>query len=172
MRRRALAALLITPATALLLLLGAAPASAHSGLTSTTPGEGAQVAEGPADVVLVFDEPVSTRLSKVEVTGPGGDTWQTGEPQVSGSTVRQPLGPLGPAGTYSIAYRVISADGHPVSGTSTFTLTAAGTGTPPERAAAADTGSGSLPVLPATGAGLLVVAGVAVWLRRRRSPVA
>ena len=41
------------------------------------------------------------------------------------------VAPLGPAGVYKIGYRIISADGHPVSGEVSFTLTTAGTGTPP-----------------------------------------
>ena len=171
MAGRALRSLTALLAGLALVLLGAGPASAHSGLRSTLPADGAQVEASPAEVVLEFDEPVSTRLSRVQVTGPAGDTWQTGEPEVSGSTVRQPLAALGPAGTYSVAYRVVSADGHPVSGTSTFTLTAAGTGTAPQQSAAADEG-GSLPVLPVAGGALLVVAGAVLLLRRRQVPVA
>ena len=158
-----------------LVLLGAAPASAHSGLNATIPADGAEVDASPAEVVLEFDEPVSTRLSRVQVTGPAGDTWQTGAPEVSGSTVRQPLASLGPAGTYQVAYRVVSADGHPVSGTSSFTLTAAGTGTAPQQAAAGqDAGQdgGGLPVLPLAGGALLVIAGAVLVLRRRNAPAA
>jgi len=40
------------------------------------------------------------------------------------------VNPLGPAGSYTIAYRIVSADGHPVEGSVSFTLTAAGTGSP------------------------------------------
>jgi copper resistance protein C len=167
--RRVLTALLAGLA---LVLLGAGPASAHSGLSSTLPGDGAQVEASPAEVVLEFDEPVSTRLSRVQVTGPGGDTWQTGAPDVSGSTVRQPLAALGPAGTYEVAYRVVSADGHPVSGTSSFTLTAAGTGTAPQQETAGDGGGGSLPVLPLAVAALVAGAGAVLVLRRRQVPVA
>lgn len=175
MRGRGLRGLTTLLAGLVLVLLGAGPASAHSGLASTSPGDGAQVEASPAEVVLEFDEPVSTRLSRVQVTGPAGGTWTTGEPQVSGSTVRQPLAALGPAGTYEIAYRVVSADGHPVSGTSTFVLTAAGTGAPPpaQPAAGGGTDGDSPPVLPLAGGALVVVAaGAALVLRRRHAPVA
>jgi hypothetical protein len=37
---------------------------------------------------------------------------------------------LGPKGNYTVGFRIVSADGHPVSGKLTFTLTTAGNGTP------------------------------------------
>ena len=142
------------------------PASAHSGLVSSVPAQDAQLAASPPAVELVFDEPVSTKFSRVEVTGPDGRTWSTGEPDVSGATVTQDLAELGPAGTYQIAYRVVSADGHPVSGTRRFQLTAAGDGTPPA-ARTADEGSSGPGAVPLAGVGLLLAAGAGVVVRRR-----
>jgi hypothetical protein len=74
------------------------------------------------------------------------------------------VAPLGPTGKYTVGYRIISADGHPVSGEVSFTLTAAGTGTPPQQAA----GGGGASVGPATGgvsaASTTVSGGVPVWV--------
>src|SRR5690606_39662140 len=46
-----------------------------------------------------------------------------GEPDVLGTTVTQPLRESGPSGTYTLAYRVVSADGHSISGELTFDVT-------------------------------------------------
>ena len=117
---------------------GALPASAHSQLVSATPVNGAELESSPGLVTLTFNEPVREKYSAVQVTGPEGGTWQVGELTQSASTLSQELGPLGPAGVYTVDWRVVSGDGHPVAGTFTFTLTTAGDGTPQ-----AEPGSGS-----------------------------
>lgn len=122
----ALAVAMIAGATAL--FPWTAPAWAHNTLTSSSPEEGAELATPPERIELVYNEPVGRQFSQVTVTGPGGDTWQDGEPRVDGDTVVQPLRPLGPAGTYTVSWRVVSADGHPISGSYTFTLTRDGPG--------------------------------------------
>jgi methionine-rich copper-binding protein CopC len=162
------AALLGALALPLLVVL-AGPASAHTALVSTSPADGAQAAVPPAAVVLVFDQPVSTRLSTVQVTGPEGGTWQAGPAGVLGGTVTQPLVELGPAGTYRVAWRVVAPDGHPVTGTSSFTLGTAGTGTPVEASVASAGRGGGLPVGVLAAAGVPLVAATAVYGRRRRA---
>ena len=59
------------------------------------------------------------------VVGPDGNLWSTGDPQVQGAVIAVGVRPLGPAGTYTVNYRVTSADGHPVSGSWSFRLTVA-----------------------------------------------
>lgn len=109
---------------------GAPPALAHSQLVSATPIDGAELDSSPGLVTLTFNEPVREKYSAVQVTGPEGGTWQVGELTQSASTLSQELGPLGPAGVYTVDWRAVSGDGHPVAGTFTFTLTTAGDGTP------------------------------------------
>ncbi|WP_239020643.1 copper resistance CopC family protein [Nakamurella antarctica] len=111
-----------------LALLGAGTALAHNALTGTNPADGAQVSVGPSEIVLTFDQTVQNYEPLVTVTGPDGGRWQGSPIAVLNNTVTVPLSPLGPAGDYTVAFRIISADGHPVEGTSTFTLSAAGTG--------------------------------------------
>ena len=156
-------------------------AAAHNELIGSDPPDGATVATSPARVSLTFDLPVRPGFSTVTVTGPDGSQWQAGSPVESGAVVSAPVRPLGPAGQYTIAYQVLSADGHPVRGAIGFTLTTPGTGaaasppaadrsgiTPP--ATAAQTRSGDNPMWPwLVGAGVLLVAGVAVALRVGRS---
>lgn len=156
------------------LLAGVAPASAHSWLVSTTPVNGADAGSSPAAVTLTFDEPVREKYSEVTVTGPEGGTWQVGKLTQAGSTITQALVPLGPTGTYTVVWRVVSADGHPVAGTFAFTLTTAGSGSPQTTGAAPGATDGGVSWLAAAG-GLVTVAlllvGGAVVVTRRQRPV-
>jgi hypothetical protein len=61
------------------------------------------------------------RFVKVAVRGPGGASATAGGPTVTGTVVHQPLGPL-TSRKYTVEYRVVSQDGHPVSGALSFTL--------------------------------------------------
>jgi copper resistance protein C len=97
-------------------------ALAHASLTSISPARGATLASAPSQVVLTFDEPVSTSFATVTVTGPGGASVSSGRAVVNGATVKQPLATGLTSGSYRVAYRVVSDDGHPVSSVSTFSL--------------------------------------------------
>ncbi|HWG97734.1 MAG TPA: copper resistance CopC family protein [Pilimelia sp.] len=98
----------------------AAPAAAHNTLTSSEPRNGATVARPPSTVRLVFLSRLDPGATEVAVTGPGGDTVTQGAPVVSRNTVTVRLRP-GPAGRYTVSYRVPSGDGHPVTGRIRFT---------------------------------------------------
>ncbi len=166
-----------------LALLGSAgPAVAHNELIGSDPPDGGEVVTGPARVSLTFNLPVQRGFSTVTVTGPDGNQWQAGSPTEDGAVVSAPVRPLGPAGHYTIAYQVLSADGHPVRGAVRFTLTTPVTDTaaaPPlttdrsgiaPPSTATQTGSGSTPVWPwLVGAGVLLLAGAVVALRFSRS---
>lgn len=117
--------LLALVAAALALLSVAGPAAAHDEIKSTSPKAGATVTTAPTSVVLTFGEDVVAVGTKVAVTTAGGVVVSDGDATVSGGTVTQPLQPLTENGTYTVAYRIVSADGHPVSDTFTFTLQAA-----------------------------------------------
>jgi copper resistance protein C len=121
-----------------LAVLAAGPAAAHSIVVSTDPADGAQLNRGPAKVSLTFNENLQTSFPALTVVGPDGNLWSKGQPTIDGPVISVPVGDLGPAGKYTVAYRVTSADGHPVSGTRSFTLTTAGAGTPGPKAAGAD----------------------------------
>jgi copper resistance protein C len=160
-------------------MLGAAgPAFAHSTLLGSNPADGASVDTGPSQISLTFNEDMPPGFDVVTVVGPDGKVWQNGEVTTSGPTVSVPVAPLGPAGRYQVGYRVVSADGHPVQGKTSFTLTRAGSGTAPAQpapatgpaaAAAPSDGGGGTPVWPwILGAVVLVGAGVAAALRLGR----
>jgi len=160
-------------AAAGVVLLCAPAADAHSILVSSSPAAGASVAASPAEVVLEFNEPVENRFTELAVLGPDGVShWEAGPVSVVDARVSAPVRPLGPAGTYTIRYRVTSADGHPVSGTVPFRLTVAGPGAaaPPAVAAAAHPdGDGAMPLWPwITGGAVLLGTGFAVARRLSR----
>lgn len=77
------------------------------------------------------------------------------------------------AGTYTVAFRVTSADGHPISGTTTFTLTQRSPATSTPLASAVPAGtvgesaeqdSGKFPVWIVLAIGVVVVIGAGVAL--------
>ena len=79
--------------------------------------------------------------------------------------------PLGPAGTYTVNYRVTSADGHPVSGSWSFRLTVAadrhaGPVGLPRPCRCLD---GGIPVWPFLVAGALIIGGGILWAARRKT---
>lgn len=81
---------------------------------------------------LTFNEPVNTEFSEVVVTGTDGSTRQSGDARTSGAVVVQPLESLGAAGVHAVAWRVVSDDGHAITGMFSVTVTtAAATSDPP-----------------------------------------
>ncbi len=94
----------------------------HTKLLVSTPKDGSTV-ETVRVVTLKFSEDVNPTFVTVEVAGPSGDETD-GAATTAGGTVTQPLTGDLSAGQHVVTYRVVSTDGHPVSGTVTFTTTA------------------------------------------------
>lgn len=97
-------------------------ASAHDELESAVPADGATLTAAPKGITLTFSDAVTQLGTAVVVTDPGAERVDTGKPRVDGVTVTQALEPLTVPGLYSVAFRVVSSDGHPITGTLTFTL--------------------------------------------------
>lgn len=165
MTRRLLAAALLVMVAA---ITGAPTASAHAVRTASDPADGATLTAGPARVSATFNEQLQTAFAAMTVVGPDGNLWSSSPPEVQGATVGVGLRPLGPAGRYTVNYRVTSADGHVVSGSWSFTVSAAGTGTPGPSAAAGPADSG-IPVWPFLVGAIVLVGGAGVWALRHRS---
>ena len=100
----------------------AGPAAAHDVLTSSDPTDGSTLQSAPTTVRLTFDQPVQNFEPVVTVIGPDGQPYESGAPQVDSTVVTAGVGALPVAGAYVIAYRVVSADGHPVQGEIHFNL--------------------------------------------------
>lgn len=126
------AAALAVPAV---LALTAAPAAAHNELRSSNPADGAALTALPPAVVLTFAENADPRFVRIAATGPDRRSLAAGAPVVTGAVVRQPLAAGTASGTYTVAFRVVSRDGHPVQGSVTFTATLPATGGGPSGAA-------------------------------------
>jgi methionine-rich copper-binding protein CopC len=160
--------LVVVAGVACLALLGlATPAFAHNALVSSTPAAESTVDATPATVTLTFDQPVQkgNGLNTVSVRGPGDTGWKTGTVDVQSNIVTASLDELGPAGGYKITYRIVSADGHPVSGEVPFTLSKEGNGTATATGPAENDGGG-LPLWVWI-AGAVVVLGVGLTVALR-----
>jgi methionine-rich copper-binding protein CopC len=146
------------------------PAFAHDVLVGSAPAAGATLATGPAEVRFDFNAPVRLGPNTITVVGPNGTHWErTENATVAGNSVSTPVAPLGAAGVYTASYRIISADGHPVTGEIHFTLTNAGTGTPATAAAAPTGGGGGVPIwVWIVGAAVLLGVVLVVALRTGR----
>lgn len=104
------------------LALPAGGANAHAVLIGTEPVAGAVLDVSPEEIILRFNESVSTAFSSVRVIDSNGDEmWSVKTRHVEGdrTAVRADAGGLGD-GTYVVVWRVTSADGHPVQGSFTF----------------------------------------------------
>jgi copper resistance protein C len=154
-------------------------AAAHAARIASAPAEDASLSQPPSRVSATFNEAMQSQFAAMTVVGPDGDLWSTGEPEVNGAIISVGVRPLGPSGTYTVNYRATSADGHVVSGSWSFQLEVAGTGTPGPPVAeipgppAADAsgnseGTGGVPVWPFFAAAVVIIGAGALWAARRR----
>ncbi|MEV7558317.1 copper resistance protein CopC [Streptomyces sp. NPDC089795] len=131
--------LILVAAVLALLLGGAGAASAHAGLSGSDPADGSVLKTGPQHVTLTFTESVSFSDDSLRVLSPENERVNPRPAQhVDGkeNTARVALSGTLPQGTYTVAWRVVSADGHPISGAFVFSI-----GQPSETAAVVATDS-------------------------------
>jgi copper transport protein len=149
----------------LALLVGAAPASAHATLVSSDPAEGEVLAEAPDVVTFTFDEPVVLSEGSVQVFDAAGDAVESSA-GARDEVVTAELPDGLDDGTYVVTWRVVSTDGHPITGSLTFSVGAPSeTVVAPEveaaSAAGAKTDLGIVQVLQYVG--LLLACGLVVF---------
>jgi len=164
-RRLAVRAVLVVGLACAGTLVGVPVALAHAVLESTDPVDGAVLAVAPATVSLVFSEPVAPVASGTSLIDDGGATVST-TTSVRDRTVLVALPDQLADGTYVLSWRVISVDGHPVSGASTFVVGEAGASdrtvspsSPAPGAAPAGAGEGAVATAVRDGAQGLAYAG-------------
>jgi methionine-rich copper-binding protein CopC len=151
----------------LALMVAPTAAVAHSAEVEVDPTPGATLTRIPAVASVTFDE--APKQADVVLATPDG-TVRTLTTHIDGPTVTVRLPSGGPRGKYRLSYRVVSADGHPVSGTATFTVT---TGPRPHAApVSTDRAQTVLPipmiaVLGAAAVALVALALVAARVTRR-----
>jgi methionine-rich copper-binding protein CopC len=174
--RQPLVVAAVTLVLGALVLLGAPSALAHTVLLSAVPANGATLTSSPSQSVLTFDEPVQASTLQLAVTASSGATVSASPPSVAGTVVTQSLPPDLPNDTYTLAYRLVSVDGHPVSNAITFIVknpasSAAPVTSPAPSPSSSQSGSSSTKRDPARLVGGLTVFAVAVAivaLSRRR----
>ncbi|MDO3411766.1 copper resistance protein CopC [Saccharibacillus sp. CPCC 101409] len=126
-RSKCLPVLLAILTAAALLLPGTA--SAHATLVSSNPADQASAAEMPQTIELTYNEPIQGEFLSIEVTNTSGDKMPVGEAAVSpddSHVVQAPTEGEFPDGVYTLNWRVVSADGHPIRGTLRFGIGAEG----------------------------------------------
>jgi methionine-rich copper-binding protein CopC len=114
---RALFAAFVLPA-----LLLAAAARAHAFLDHANPAVGSTLRQPPTGVSLWFTQELEPAFSTVTIVDQAGQRVDGGDAQVDArdqTLLHASLKPL-PAGTYKVAWRVVSVDTHTTEGTFTF----------------------------------------------------
>ncbi|MCR2809128.1 MULTISPECIES: copper resistance CopC family protein [unclassified Microbacterium] len=145
---RSLVRSLAATATALLLatagVLVASPAHAHDELISTDPPAGAALETLPPQLTLTFSGELASDpgATELQVTDAAGTTLADGDPVVEGTLVTQPL--TGTAsGPVTVLWKVVSSDGHPISGEFAFSVTPAPAPSPTPTSSPSATGTPS-----------------------------
>lgn len=154
----------------LLLAIGfAREASAHASLVSVEPRDGTVLAQPPKKVELRFNESVTAgAVSLIDASGKSRkDAVVDAKDEAISVTLPSDL----PRGTQILSYRVISQDGHPVTGAVTFSIGEPTANKPPEDA---DAGIDGLIWLARVGLYLGLFAGVGGvffvnWIGRERA---
>ncbi|MDX6437846.1 MAG: copper transport protein [Gaiellaceae bacterium] len=119
--RRACRPVLVAVAAVLVALAMVPAAGAHSRLMTTQPANDAVLEQSPRSVLLRFDEGVETAFGAIRVYDARAHRVDSGKIQrPSGAEVRIRLDRRLARGTYTATWRVVSADGHPVSGAFVF----------------------------------------------------
>ncbi|MEU3461357.1 copper resistance protein CopC [Streptomyces sp. NPDC006733] len=165
-------ALVVLGALLAVVLGAAAPASAHAALVNTNPGEDAIVKTAPQQVLLTFSEGVLLSADSLRVLDPAGGRVDSGPPQhANGNSstamvaLRAGLGD----GTYTVAWKAVSEDSHPVAGAFTFSVGAPSKTTVDVAEQARAVGGGAAGVLYGIGryvayAGYALLVGASVFL--------
>ncbi|GAB4106366.1 hypothetical protein GCM10028790_53850 [Micromonospora taraxaci] len=161
------------------LLVPAGPAWAHNSLRAATPVQQSTVTSAPTEIVLEFMSRLDPTFTTIVLTDAAKRKVVTGEPVVAGAKSTVQLTDTLPNGTYTVAYRVVSADGHPVQGSYPFTVAdptssaapvvEAAVSTTPSAVAAVQTDEGRGAGVLVAGVALVVLVAVAAVLLWRRA---
>ncbi len=170
---------------ALVVPVPAGPTRAHSQLVSSAPADGEVLTARPEVLSFTFNEALLDQGHAITARDARGEFLALPEPTVAGDTIAVAWPDDAPDGSYTAAYRVVSADGHPITGEITFTVAtqvgSVGSSAPSSAPsghpsaypttrvdpAAGPRSAGALVGLVALGGLLLVVAVGGIWVTRR-----
>ncbi|MDE1046318.1 MAG: copper resistance protein CopC [Candidatus Nanopelagicales bacterium] len=102
------------------LFSGAVPAFAHADLVSTTPVDGAALKSAPQSLTLSFNSTLLDEMVEVAVSNSDGELVSGVVAESAGTDAVAPWPADLPGDTYKVAYRIVSQDGHPVTGSFSF----------------------------------------------------
>ncbi len=174
-RARALAGPVLAVLVLLLVVGAAAPASAHATLVATDPAEGDVLDRVPDVVTFTFDESVTLPADAVQAFDAAGDPVES-DSTSSGTEITTDLPDRLDDGTYVVVWRAVSADGHPIAGSLSFSIGAPSPEVAAPKVPASDGGGDQarrvLSVVQGLGyAGLLSAAGLVLFLARTAAGV-
>jgi LPXTG-motif cell wall-anchored protein len=117
--RRAAARLtrpLLALAALLAVLLPGVPAWAHNALAEAAPAKNATLKKSPSEVKLRFLQKLDPAYTTITVSNAGKEKVGTSAPKVDGATGSVTIDAPLANGAYTVAYQVVSTDGHTVKG--------------------------------------------------------
>lgn len=114
-------------ATAFLVLTAPSAVHAHADLTSSNPADGSALDVMPGTIELTFSEELLPDTVEIALTTESAGLLPNLEFTTQGNTVVLPWDQTLPGDTYQVAYRVVSNDGHPITGAISFSYPTAAT---------------------------------------------
>lgn len=112
------------------LLIPLPAAQAHAGLVSSTPSAGEQLAALPSQVRLEFEEDLlaigGTKTNILTVTDSQGNEIDVKNSKLDGRILSVGIKPLNMTGKFTVNWRVVSGDGHPIQGSFQFEVSSVG----------------------------------------------
>jgi methionine-rich copper-binding protein CopC len=110
--------------TLILLVLSSSWASAHGEIVSTFPEQYSNATPIPTQVWIQFDGNLQTldgqAINTIDVIDSTGLTVSYGDPIIDGGKISTKLSGQSAPGVFTVNYRIVSEDGHPVEGSYTF----------------------------------------------------
>ena len=117
--------LLVSLCLAGLALFSSPVASAHGEIVSTFPEQYSNATPIPAEVWIEFDGNLQTldcqSINTIDVVDATGLTVSYGDPVIEGGKISTKLSGQSAPGVFTVNYRIVSEDGHPVNGYFYFT---------------------------------------------------
>lgn len=103
-------------------LFAVVPAHAHDQVVSASPGANESLATAPTEVVIEFTSELLDTGALINVTDASGQDVTDGDVVLDGRVVTRKLQSNLPNGQYEIVWRVVSADGHPITDQYQFSI--------------------------------------------------
>lgn len=124
---RAVFALTVLFVAGISVLGGSSAAFAHDDLVTSYPRADATVATSPDEITLTFSGELADMdgSSVIEVINDDGQNVAADTPDISGTSITQHLSPATTTGLFTVRWKVVSSDGHPISDEYVYTVESA-----------------------------------------------